>query len=424
MLDSRLMCDRLREISMKSIRNLYKIGIGPSSSHSMGPQRAAECFLDRLPADPARITVELHGSLAATGRGHLTDQALIDTLDPLPVEIRWHDDELPGHPNAMVFIGFDEAGDELGRWRVYSVGGGNLCDEDGHIDLMDNGINYPARTFLECVEWAQTTGRPIWEYVDEYDGADIWTHLENVWEAMKQSIRVGLAPANPVLPGPLKLPRRAAAMLASANDRVGSIRDRNLLSAYALAVAEENAGGGVIVTAPTCGACGVLPSVLHFFWKHLNLTDKEIVRALVVAGLIGQDVAERASISGAEVGCQGEIGTACAMAAGAAVALQHGSPQHIEYAAEMGLEHFLGLTCDPILGLVQIPCIERNAFAAMRAMDCAAYALATDGTHYVSFEDVVEVMAATGKDLQCKYRETARGGLAERMRHILGLDSK
>jgi L-serine dehydratase len=424
MLDSRLMCDRLREISMKSIRNLYKIGIGPSSSHSMGPQRAAECFLDRLPTDPARITVELHGSLAATGRGHLTDQALIDTLDPLPVEIRWHDDELPGHPNAMVFIGFDEAGDELGRWRVYSVGGGNLCDDDGHIDLMDNGINYPARTFVECVGWAQTTGRPIWEYVDEYDGADIWTHLENVWEAMKQSIRVGLAPTDPVLPGPLKLPRRAAAMLASANDRVGSIRDRNLLSAYALAVAEENAGGGVIVTAPTCGACGVLPSVLHFFWKHLNLTDKEIVRALVVAGLIGQDVAERASISGAEVGCQGEIGTACAMAAGAAVALQHGSPQHIEYAAEMGLEHFLGLTCDPILGLVQIPCIERNAFAAMRAMDCAAYALATNGTHYVSFEDVVEVMAATGKDLQCKYRETARGGLAERMRHILGLDSK
>jgi L-serine dehydratase len=409
---------------MKSIRNLYKIGIGPSSSHSMGPQRAAELFLDRLDGTPARVVVELYGALAATGKGHLTDEAIIDTLDPLPVTIHWHPETTDAeHPNAMEFCAMDAQDVEIGRWRVYSIGGGDLRDESGPIALLSGTPEYPAQTFLECVDWSIANDAPLWQYVEMFDEPDIWTILSDVWDTMKRAVQDGLDAGDASLPGLLKLKRRASTMLASANDRVGSMRDRNLLSAYALAVAEQNAGGSVIVTAPTCGSCGVLPSVLYYFWKHLNISDKNIVRALAVAGLIGQDVAERASISGAEVGCQGEIGTACAMAAGAAVAIQHGSARHVEYAAEMGLEHFLGLTCDPILGLVQIPCIERNAFAAMRAMDCAAYALATDGTHQVSFEDVVEVMAATGRDLQSDYRETARGGLAQRMRSILGLDA-
>lgn len=393
---------------------IYKIGMGPSSSHTMGPRKAAEQFAARVISKASRVEVHLYGSLAATGKGHLTDQAVIEGLAGLNTEILWHGEEfLPLHPNGMTFHAYDDADHLLDSWTVYSIGGGNL--------LPANGDSTPAATQPSCpmamdvLRQCREKKQTFWQYVEQQEGPQLWQRLEEVWDVMLQAVQHGLATDQPRLPGSLNLRRRAVGMLARANDNVGFIRDLNLVSSYALAVAEENAAGGMIVTAPTCGSAGVLPATLYYFHKHLGINRKKLLRALATAALFGTIVARHASISGAEVGCQGEIGTACAMASAAVAQLQGGSLQQIEYAAEMGMEHWLGLTCDPIDGLVQVPCIERNAFAAMRAMECAAYALATDGTHLVNFDNVVEVMYNTGKDLQCKYRETAAGGLAKIM---------
>ncbi len=402
---------------MRSLKEIYKIGCGPSSSHTMGPKKAAAIFLLKNP-DASSFRVSLYASLAATGRGHLTDAALKASFAPKKTEIIWKENEnLPAHPNGMEFEALDESGISLSSWRVYSVGGGDLAD-DGNGFTQSRTV-YPLTRLSDILEWAEKNGKTLADFVFENEDKDITGHFESVWAAMKQAITRGLE-AEGALPGPLKLARKACSYYAKATNGSEILQKLNLLFAYALAVAEENASGGTVVTAPTCGSCGVLPAVLYLFKKTYAMSDSKIFRALATAGLIGNIAKNNASISGAEVGCQGEIGVACAMAAAAAAKLWGGTPAQIEYAAEMGLEHHLGLTCDPILGLVQIPCIERNAMAASRAFECAAFALNSDGRHRISFDEVVETMAQTGRDLQANYRETALGGLAKNFRAKYG----
>ena len=377
----------------------------------MGPRFAAEAFRASLPGATARVRVTLYGSLAATGRGHLTDSAVSAPFAPLPVDLVWVPErELPRHPNGLQFEALDAVGAQLATRLVYSVGGGALWGEDGQ---QDGGAEvYPYASMDEILARGERDGVLLWELAGEHEGPAIWPVLEKVWETMRRAIARGLD-AEGRLPGELRVPRKASAYHARAQSLAGHFGQTALLFAYALAVSEENAAGGEVVTAPTCGACGVLPAVLYFLQQQSALSDEKISRALATAGMIGNLVKRNASISGAEVGCQGEVGTACAMAAGAAAQLLGGSLRQIEYAAEMGLEHHLGLTCDPIGGYVQIPCIERNAIAAVRAVDCAAYALLSDGAHIVSFDEVVRTMWETGRDMKASYRETAQGGLAK-----------
>ena len=392
---------------MKSIRELYRIGYGPSSSHTMGPRRAAEMFHERHP-EAARFEVTLYGSLGATGRGHMTDVAILDVMPT--AEIIWKGDVfLPYHPNGMLFRSFDADGKETESWTVYSVGGGALSEGGAKIESRDI---YDLNTMTEILEYCKWSGKCYWEYVEDCEGPEIWDFLAEVWNVMRNAVEQGLE-AEGVLPGPLNLRRKAATYFVRAGGYQDNLRSRGLVFAYALAVSEQNASGGQIVTAPTCGSCGVLPGVLYHLSKGKHFSDTRILRALATAGLFGNVVKHNASISGAEVGCQGEVGVACAMASAAANQLFGGSPNQIEYAAEMGLEHHLGMTCDPVCGLVQIPCIERNAYAAARALDSNIYSTFSDGTHRVSFDKVVSVMKQTGHDLPSLYKETAQGGLAK-----------
>lgn len=394
---------------MESIKEIYKIGHGPSSSHTMGPRFAAEQFVQMV-SGVARFEVVLYGSLAATGKGHLTDVAVLEILQPVaPTSFVWRPDVfLPFHPNGITFKAFDAADALLKEWTVYSIGGGNLAEE-GKAKFQKKV--YDMSTIKSILEWSDSTGKSFWEYVNDCEGEAIWHHLKRVWEAMKASVKRGLE-AEGVLPGPLGVRRKAVTYYMHANGYSGSLKSRGLVYAYALAVSEENAAGGEIVTAPTCGSSGVLPAVLYHLYTSKEFSEMRILRALATAGLFGNVVKTNASISGAEVGCQGEVGVACAMASAAACQLFGGTPSQIEYAAEMGLEHHLGLTCDPMCGLVQIPCIERNAYAAARALDSNLYASFSDGKHRVSFDKVVAVMKQTGKDLPSLYKETAEGGLA------------
>ena len=385
---------------MESLRELYRIGAGPSSSHTMGPQRAALQYKSRHPAASYRVT--LYGSLAATGRGHLTDVALQRAFAPAPVELVWKGEVvLPFHPNGM---DFESPGGPL--WRIFSVGGGALREENAPAP----SAAYAVSTMDAILEWCDREGEPIWRLAETSEGAGLWDHLIDVWKAMQEAIRRGLE-AEGALPGGLKLRRKAREMHLKARAS-GPARETGLLSAYALAVMEENGSAGVVVTAPTCGACGAVPAVLKRVQESTGCGDRDVLHALATAGIVGDLVKTNASISGAEVGCQGEVGTACAMAAAAAAQMMGGSPRQVEYAAEMGMEHHLGLTCDPVLGLVQIPCIERNAFAATRAVSAAEYALLGDGSHRISFDQVVRTMKETGRSLPSAYRETSRGGLA------------
>lgn len=397
---------------MKSIKELYRIGSGPSSSHTMGPKKAAELFLSRHP-EATSFNVTLYGSLAATGKGHFTDATIISVLQPhASVNIIWQPKIfLPFHPNGMTFEAFDKDGTELENWTVYSIGGGALSTEEGPIG-GDNREIYGMNSMQEILDWCQISGKSYWEYVQECEDSDIWDYLAEVWATMKASIKRGLEQEG-VLPGPLNLRRKAATYFIRSSGYKQSLRSRGLVFAYALAVSEENASGGQIVTAPTCGSCGVVPAVLYHLQESREFSDARIHRALATAGLIGNIVKTNASISGAEVGCQGEVGVACAMASAAANQLFGGSPAQIEYAAEMGLEHHLGMTCDPVCGLVQIPCIERNAYAAARALDANLFSSYTDGIHRVSFDKVVQVMKQTGHDLPSLYKETGEGGLAK-----------
>ncbi len=398
---------------MKSLKEIYRIGYGPSSSHTMGPTTAAGIFLGHH-ASAQHFRVTLYGSLAATGKGHLTDVAVesIFRNADKEAEIVWCPKKfLPFHPNAMMFEALADDGSTADSWIVYSVGGGALKEETPkYLEELESDI-YPLSTIDDIMNHCAEKGMDFWEYVKECELPEVWDYLGDVWTAMKESIVRGLA-AEEVLPGVLHLKRKAAKFYVKANSYLPSLQSKGVTFAYALAVAEENASGGIIVTAPTCGSCGVVPSVLYQVQQKHKFSDERIVRALATAGLFGNVVKSNASISGAEVGCQGEIGTACAMASAAVCQLFGGSVAQVEYAAEMGLEHHLGMTCDPVCGLVQIPCIERNAYAAVRAMDASLYSALTDGRHSVSFDKVVRVMKQTGHDLPSVYKETSEGGLA------------
>ena len=397
---------------MFSLRELYKIGKGPSSSHTMGPSKAATLFAGRHGKDSARFEVTLYGSLAATGKGHMTDVAILEVLEPLaPTTIIWEPTVFPEyHPNGMLFKAFRADGSLSEAWTVYSSGGGALSEGPGK-EMRQSGEVYDMNTLTEIIQWCEKNGRSFWEYVEMREGPAIWDYLQEVWEAMKASVERGLETEGR-LPGPLNLSRKAGVYHVKAQGYLPNLRSRGLVFAYALAVSEENASGGTIVTAPTCGSSGVIPGVLYLLSRGHNFSDRKILHALATAGIVGNVVKQNASISGADVGCQGEVGVACAMASAAACQLFGGSPFQIEYAAEMGLEHHLGMTCDPICGLVQIPCIERNAFAATRALDANIYSTFSDGRHRISFDHVVEVMKQTGKDLPSLYKETSAGGLA------------
>lgn len=398
---------------MKTLKELFKIGKGPSSSHTMGPQKAAKIFLENN-RGASSFEVTLYGSLAATGKGHMTDIAIIEVLEPIaPVRIIWKPDVfLPFHPNGMKFKSLTNDEKPINEWTVYSIGGGALSEGKGDDDMFNSPEVYDMNSMTEIMKWCERTGRNYWEYVQLCEDSSLWDYLEVVWIKMKESVERGLKREGR-LPGPLNLPRKAPTYYVKATGYKQSLQTRGLVYAYALAVSEENASGGTIVTAPTCGACGVLPAVLYHVSKSHEFTDKQILHALATAGLVGNIVKKNASISGADVGCQGEVGVACAMASAASCQLFGGSPSQIEYAAEMGLEHHLGMTCDPICGLVQIPCIERNAFAATRALDSNLYAAFSDGSHRVSFDRVVEVMKRTGHDIPSLYKETSEGGLAK-----------
>ena len=396
---------------MKSLHELYRIGIGPSSSHTMGPQTAAQRYLERHPQATA-FEVTLYGSLAATGKGHMTDVAIERVLQEVaPVRIVWEPRTfLPYHPNGMKFTCIDAEGKTTDPWTVYSIGGGALSEGE---DTEDEGADiYDLNTMEEIIRWCQESGRTFWEYVEVCEGPEIWNYLREVWTVMCEAVERGIDHEG-VLPGPLGLQRKAPTYYTKAKGYKANLQSDGLVYAYALAVSEENASGGRIVTAPTCGSCGVLPAVLYHLSHNHTFSEHRILHALATAGLIGNLVKHNASISGADVGCQGEVGVACAMASAAACQLFGGTVAQIEYAAEMGLEHHLGMTCDPVCGLVQIPCIERNAFAAARALDANFYASLSDGQHRVSFDRIVRVMKQTGHDLPSVYKETSEGGLAK-----------
>ncbi len=395
---------------MQSLKYLYRIGLGPSSSHTMGPVAAAKRFLGECPDAPA-YRVILYGSLAKTGRGHMTDVALGKVFEDKQYEIIFdYDTPTDRHPNTMDVIALNGER-EIKRTRFYSVGGGEVIAEGE--SATEHPSIYPLRSFTEISRLCRARDIRLWQYVEECEGEEIWEYLAEVWRVMREAIKRGIE-AEGVLHGGLGTQRKARYLFRQRHiDENEETKTNRLICAYAFAVSEENAGGGVIVTAPTCGACGVVPAVLKFLQPKRNFSERQILQALATAGLIGNLIKTNASISGAECGCQAEIGTACAMAAAAAAELYELDLDQIEYAAEMSIEHHLGLTCDPIGGLVQIPCIERNAIAAMRALNAVNLADFLADTRKISFDMIVETMYETGKDLKVMYRETAEGGMAK-----------
>ncbi len=395
---------------MKSIREIYKIGKGPSSSHTMGPERAAALFRSEHPeADAFRVI--LYGSLSKTGVGHGTDRVLRQVLAPIPTQIEFSGDTpAQFHPNTMDFFAY-RAGEQIATLRVESVGGGDIRIP-GRPEFTSSDI-YPVNSFAEIADFCKWRYlRRLSEYVELYEGPGIWDFLMEVWQAMKQSIADGLS-ATGVLPGGLGVQRKAKYLMEQElTTEVPQVRECRILCAYAFAVSEQNAANGTIVTAPTCGACGVLPAVLKYFQDTRHVSDEVILRGLATAGIIGSLTKQNASISGAECGCQAEIGTACSMAAAALSELYGLNLDQVEYAAEMAMEHHLGLTCDPICGLVQIPCIERNAVAAMRAMNACNLSYFLYGSRNISYDMVCKAMYETGLNLSHQYKETSEGGLA------------
>ncbi len=400
---------------MRSVRNIFKIGIGPSSSHTMGPAFAAEKFLLTYP-DVDKVTVTLYGSLSKTGKGHGTDRAILDTLVPIPTEVIFNDDDSVEleHPNTLNFKGYIK--DSLVADMTFlSIGG-------GEIRLLGEGEEakseiYAEKGFTEIAEICKHRNIRLSDYVFEHEDEEFKTFLLDVWRTMQNAIREGLTHTGE-LPGGLGVNRKAQRLYNQRHiDESPQTRENRLVCSYAFAVSEQNADCGLIVTAPTCGSCGVLPAVLCYMQEKNGFPDKDIVRALAVAGLVGQIVATNASVSGAECGCQAEVGTACSMAAAALAELFEMGIDQIEYAAEISLEHHLGLTCDPVCGLVQIPCIERNAVAAMRAINSLSLANFLSDSRKISFDLVVETMYQTGIDLSHHYRETSEGGLAKLYKH-------
>ncbi len=395
---------------MKSIREMYKIGRGPSSSHTMGPQKAAVLFSSENPeADSFKVC--LYGSLCKTGKGHGTDRVLAEAFAPKSVDIEFVDNPESPVPfvNTLDLFAYKDK-NEIARMRVMSVGGGDIVIEGREIP--ENREVYPEKSFSEIKEFCLERGMRLSDYAEYYEGPQITEYLEQVWEAMKRSVNEGLA-AEGTLPGGLGVKRKAKLIYNSCSGSDATAEVNRLVSAYAFAVSEQNADNGTIVTAPTCGSCGVVPSVMKYMQDRYGIEDSRIVRALAAAGVVGNVVKHNASVSGAECGCQAEIGTACSMAAAALSELDGFDIERLEYAAEIAMEHHIGLTCDPVKGLVQIPCIERNAVAALRAIDAVDLADMLGKTNRVSFDTIVKTMKETGKDLSQNYRETAEGGLAK-----------
>lgn len=395
---------------MKSLRHLYKIGNGPSSSHTMGPEYASQYFISVAP-DADNYQVILYGSLALTGKGHLTDVSIKEVFADRNVEIVFNVEEkdLP-HENTMDFIAY-KGGEVIVRRRVMSIGGGDIRVE-GEKSVEAPEI-YSEKCFKEIEDLCLSRNIRLCDYVYEREDEHIKDYLAEVWSVMKAEIQSGLTTSG-ILPGGLNVERVAQLLYSRRHiDESPETRQNRIVCAYAFAAAEQNASCGRIVTAPTCGACAVLPAVLKYMQDTKGFTDDKIIDALAVGGLIGNIVKQNASISGAECGCQAEVGTACSMAAAALCELFEMGIDQIEYAAEMSMEHMLGLTCDPICGLVQIPCIERNAVAAMRALNALSLANFLTGTRKISFDMVVKTMYETGKDLHASYRETSEGGLAK-----------
>ena len=396
---------------MKSIREIYKIGKGPSSSHTMGPERAAKLFRSSHP-DADAFRVVLFGSLSKTGVGHGTDRVIREVLSPIPTEIVFSEEVLAeSHPNTLDLFALKE-GKEIGSLRVESIGGGDIRIPGSK--KKDSEEVYIEHSFAEIADFCK------WRYIDKLsdyvelnEGPEIWDFLMEVWLTMKNAIAEGLE-AEGVLPGGLNVQRKAKFLLAQKpEEQIPSLVEFQTIAAYAYAVAEQNAGNGTIVTAPTCGACGVLPAVLKYAQDTKGYSDQQILRGLAAAAVIGNLTKTNASISGAEAGCQAEIGTACSMAAAALAELYGQNLDQVEYAAEVAMEHHLGLTCDPICGLVQIPCIERNAVAAVRAMNACNLSYFLTGSRNISYDMVCRAMKETGVNLDHRFRETSEGGLAK-----------
>ncbi len=395
---------------MESLRELYKIGRGPSSSHTMGPECAVKDFMHTYPR-AARFRAVLYGSLALTGRGHLTDEIIVRTFAPKPCGVVFDEKktDLP-HPNTLELEAFNDVGVLLGRQVYLSVGGGTVRKaEEAEAEVRHV---YPFRTFDDILAYCREKNCRPEQVVYDFEGKEMFDFLSHIWTTMQDTIRRGLI-AEGVLPGTLQVVRKAKTLFdASFEGEEPEAREKRLLCAYAFATAEENASGGEVVTAPTCGSSGILPAVIYYMTERHSLSDRRIVAALATAGLVGVTVKQNASISGAEAGCQAEVGTATSMAAAAVARLFSRPLEEIEYAAEIALEHQLGLTCDPVGGYVQIPCIERNAVAAQRALVAAELSRVLSGTRKISFDTVVRTMYETGRDMSARYRETSEGGLA------------
>ena len=396
---------------MKSLRYLYKIGRGPSSSHTMGPEKACRIFMKRYPqADEYEAT--LLGSLSATGKGHLTDEVIRETFAPGKVTVIFGDTDESKllHPNTLI-LKAKSGGSVLGESEVYSVGGGEIVFKGEKQNAAEE--IYPHKTFDEIKEFCIENSLKLWQYAEIFEGGEIWNFLQNIWENMQNCVLRGLK-TDGVLSGGLNTRRKAKILYDQyVLNEDAETRENRLVCAYAYAASEENASGGVVVTAPTCGSCGVLPAVFYYLKNKKDVPDKEILKGLATAGIIGNVVKTNASISGAECGCQAEVGVACAMASAAIAQIKGMSLDQIEYAAEIAVEHHLGLTCDPVCGLVQIPCIERNAVAALRALNEVTLASFLSDTRKITFDTAVKTMYETGKDLRTGYRETATGGLAK-----------
>lgn len=395
---------------MKSIRSLYKIGIGPSSSHTMGPAKAAQRFLSQYDGAYSFV-VRLYGSLALTGRGHGTDRALQTVFQNRQLQVVFDQESLTVHPNTMDFEAYGEDGSLVGKMQIYSIGGGEILVAGE--SLTQGADVYPHSKFEEIKAYCFQKGIRLWQYALQFEGEEILPYLHQVWQAMMDSVDQGLA-AEGVLPGGLGVVRRAKQLSCDpkGKEKAQTHEDR-IVSSYAFAVGEQNAAGGRVVTAPTCGSSGVLPAVFRYVAETHGYTDDDVIKALLTAGVVGNLVKTNASISGAECGCQAEIGTACAMAAAGLAEMYGMSVDEIEYSAEVALEHHLGLTCDPVGGLVQIPCIERNAVGAMRAINAVSLASFLADSRKVSLDTVIAAMYQTGKDISVDYRETANGGLAK-----------
>ena len=393
---------------MKSIKGVYKIGHGPSSSHTVGPYHAAQVFGGRYPeADAYRVT--LFGSLAFTGEGHGTGKAIRSGLPGAELVYNREATDLP-HPNTMLFEAFKD-GTCIGSKRIFSIGGGSIRIEN---EVSDEEVEiYPQRNFTEILKLCRDRSINLAQFIYRFEDPSLRTYLKTIWEAMKEAIARGLE-AEGVLPGNLGVARKAKLLYNKrCYNESADVTMNRVIAAYSYAVSEENADENIVVTAPTCGSCGVLPSVMYYMHKDRGFPEEEILDALAVAGIVGNVIRTNASISGAECGCQAEIGSACSMTAAALASLYGLNIDQIEYSAEIAMEHNLGLTCDPVNGLVQIPCIERNAVAAMRSISAVNLSRFLYTTRKISFDEVIATMYRTGKDMDEKYRETSHGGLAQ-----------